>query len=363
MGAEPQATVARARHDSPEQKHEDCDEGEGNTATYDLPPGSSLKRLASDLKSLGIVRSALWFELRLRFHGMPVHAGEYEVSKELTTTQLIQLFTQGLVKRYNLTVIEGTRLDQLQLKLEASQGFQITLHSPEAIAQFLRLSQATPEGWFFPETYQYVKGMTDKQFYQKAFQLMNLKLEKAWAERDPNIQLKTPYELLIFASIIQKETSLPEEMPFVSGVLQRRLAKKMRLQTDPTVIYGLGPTFQDRLRKRDLQKDTPYNTYTRFGLPPTPIAFPGWDALWAAAHPASGNTYYFVAKGDGSHYFSATLPEHQKAVYHSLQHRLLPRYCTGLAPFEAGNGALQQGWGTLGIGCMSGEHYEPLYQF
>lgn len=322
--------------------------------TYDLPPGASVKQLAADLKNKGIIRFAFWLEWRLRFHGMPIQAGEYDVFIEDSTSHLIEVFTQGLVKRYNLTVIEGSKLDQLQSKLVETQKFQILLDSPEAIAAFLMLAQKNPEGWLFPETYQYVKGMTDKQFYQQAFQLMSLKLEAAWAGRDLSIQLKTPYELLILASIIQKETSLPDEMSLVSGVLHRRLAKKMRLQTDPTVIYGLGANFQGRLKKRDLQSDTPYNTYTRLGLPPTPIAFPGAAALWAAAHPVVGDTYYFVAKGDGSHYFSSTLVGHQKAVRRYWEHRLRAPYCIGLGPFESGHGAMMLGWGALRLGCLAG---------
>lgn len=328
--------------------------GPQSVVLYDLPSGTSIKNLAVSLKALGIIRSKYWFEWRLRWVGLPVYAGEYELSTALSTTELIDLFTEGHVKRYNVTIIEGSSFFQLQTKIKESQKCQITLQTPQAVAQFLKIINRypDPEGWLFPDTYQVVKGMTDKQFYQRAFDAMKQVLELTWKERDPTIQIKTPYELLILASIIQKETALAEEMPLISGVLQRRLLKKMRLQTDPTVIYGLGPEFAVRLRKKDLQKDTPYNTYTRFGLPPTPIAFPGKAALMAAAHPSPGNTYYFVAKGDGSHYFSASLLEHQKAVYHSLRARSKPRYCQGLGPFEAGKGALKQGWGMLNTGCM-----------
>ncbi|MDH3354991.1 MAG: endolytic transglycosylase MltG, partial [Chromatiales bacterium] len=163
-------------------------------------------------------------------------------------------------------------------------------------------------------TYRFPKGMSDREFLRRSYQMMTRFLEEAWVERDKNIPLKTPYEALILASIIEKETGKASERPEIAGVFIRRLKKRMRLQTDPTVIYGLGDSFDGNIKRRHLTEDTPYNTYTRRGLPPTPIAMPGREAILAALHPAAGDAIYFVSKGDGSHYFSATLNEHNNAV-------------------------------------------------
>jgi UPF0755 protein len=227
---------------------------------------------------------------------------------------LIQQFTRGYVKSYSITLVEGWRFSQFSDIVSRQLCLTHQLTSQEAITHMLHLPVHHPEGWFFPDTYQYTKGMSDEALYRKAHRRMVQKLEEAWAARDPTITLKNPYELLILASIIEKETAIRAEMTKISGVFHRRLLKNMRLQTDPTVIYGLGDTYTGRLRKKDLLKDTPYNTYTRTGLPPTPIAMPSWEALYAAAHPELGEAYYFVAKGDGSHHFSATLKEHQAAI-------------------------------------------------
>ena len=285
-----------------------------NTLTYDLLPGTSIQQLSRDLEHLGIVKSAWWLSLRFRFHGKPMQAGEYEIDPKASLAHLVQQFTRGYVKGYYVTLVEGWRFSQFSDIISRQPLLIHQLTSPEIITETLHLPVHHPEGWFFPDTYQYTKGMSDEALYRQAHHRMLQKLEEAWTTRDSQLTLKNPYELLILASIIEKETAVQVEMPKISGVFHRRLLKNMRLQTDPTVIYGLGNTYTGRLHKKDLLKDTPYNTYTRTGLPPTPIAMPSWDALSAAAHPEPGDTYYFVAKGDGSHHFSATLSEHQAAI-------------------------------------------------
>jgi UPF0755 protein len=178
----------------------------------------------------------------------------------------------------------------------------------------LALPDSDPEGQFLPDTYLFPDETTDIQFLLRAFKASESYLSEKWSHRDENLPLKSPYEALILASIVEKETAKADERPTIAGVFIRRLNKGMRLQTDPTVIYGMGEQFDGNIRRRDLKADTPYNTYTRFGLPPTPIALPGRAAIDAVLHPASGKSLYFVAKGDGSHQFSATLKEHNQAV-------------------------------------------------
>jgi UPF0755 protein len=178
----------------------------------------------------------------------------------------------------------------------------------------LGLAGEHPEGRFFPDTYYYTRGMSDVQLLQRAYQTMTQFLARAWQERDPDLPYQKPYEALIMASIIEKETGAPDERRQIAGVFVRRLQKHMRLQTDPTVIYGIGADFDGNLRRRDLTTDTPYNTYRRRGLPPSPIAMPGAEAIIAALHPDDSDKLYFVARGDGSHYFSATIEEHNRAV-------------------------------------------------
>ncbi len=295
--------------------------------THDVLPGTSIKKLARELKEEKLIPYAFWLEWRLRWQGKPILAGEYEVSPELSTSQLIRMFTEGLVKQYKISIIDGWRVGQLLEQLpHLAPNLEQTITSPQALAQALSCvsSPFTPleqaEGWLFPETYYYTKGMRDRDLYGRAYHYMVSQLLDIWAHRDAkSMVLRTPYELLILASIIEKETALPDEMPKISGVFHRRLQKKMRLQADATVIYGLGASYTGVLKKKDLLKDTPYNSYTRSGLPPTPIAIPSRVALVAAAHPEDGEDYYFVALGDGTHVFSKTLEAHQMAVRQYIQ--------------------------------------------
>jgi UPF0755 protein len=213
--------------------------------------------------------------------------------------------------------VEGWTFKQFVAALEANPVLihQIDLadnDSRDSVAAFLGLEH--PEGWFLPETYQFTRGDSDRDILARSHAAMVQALDEAWSFRDDELPIDSPYELLILASIIEKETALDAERPLVAGVFVRRLKKGMRLQTDPTVIYGMGDAFDGDIRRRDLQTDTAYNTYTRSGLPPTPIAMPGWKSLAAAARPANGEALYFVADGKGGHTFSATLEDHQQAV-------------------------------------------------
>jgi UPF0755 protein len=191
-----------------------------------------------------------------------------------------------------------------------------TLQAPDArqLMLELELDKAHAEGWFFPDTYHFVRGTTDKDLLQRAYASMRSQLEEQWQQREEGLPYRRPYEALIMASIIEKETGIPEEREQIAGVFVRRLQKGMRLQTDPTVIYGIGESYDGNIRLRDLRTDTPYNTYTRSGLPPTPIAMPGLAAIRAALHPAAGDSLYFVASGGGAHVFSSTLEQHNEAV-------------------------------------------------
>ena len=201
-------------------------------------------------------------------------------------------------------------------QLEGSRELQITLKglSNAEVLKRIGATEPNPEGLFFPDTYRFSAGSSDLDLLKKSYRLMQQKLAEAWAQRDTSLPYRNAYEALIMASIIEKETGKAEERPLIGSVFTNRLRIPMRLQTDPTVIYGMGQRFDGNIRRRDLTADTPYNTYTRDGLPPTPIAMPGWGSLLAAVKPAQSDRLYFVSKGDGSHYFSRSLDEHNRAV-------------------------------------------------
>jgi len=233
---------------------------------------------------------------------------------------------EGRVKLHALTIIEGWTVKELLSALRQNSAITITLDAVEALdtsalVRQLNLDINSPEGWFFPDTYLFARGTTDANLLREAHENMQRQLSAAWEERSVDLPFSTPYEALILASIVERETALESERRQVAGVFTRRLQLGMRLQTDPTVIFGLGDTFDGNLTRRHLKTDTVYNTYTRKGLPPTPIALPGAGALIAAMSPDSGNTLYFVATGkeDGSHYFSETLEEHNAAVARYLR--------------------------------------------
>ena len=222
----------------------------------------------------------------------------------------------GDVVTIAITFVEGITFAEMREHVERTQQLQMTLKglSNADVLKKIGATEASPEGLFFPDTYRFSAGTTDLDLLKKSYGMMQQKLAQAWAQREAGLPYKSPYEALIMASIIEKETGRADERPLIGAVFTNRLKIPMRLQTDPTVIYGMGQRFDGNIRRRDLTTDTPYNTYTRDGLPPTPIAMPGWSALLAAVKPAQSDKLYFVAKGDGSHFFSSSLDEHNRAV-------------------------------------------------
>ena len=290
----------------------------------EVPQGASLARIASRLQAAGVVRHARLFEWYGRATGVAgqVRAGEYRIPARSTPRQVMAQLVGGEVVLHSLTIVEGWTFRQMRAAIEAHPAVRVTTDGLSGEEIMARLGQPDqhPEGWFLPETYRFPLGTADLEIMRLAHEAMRRALEAAWAQRRDPLPLESPYEALILASIIEKESGLADERPQIAGVFVRRLERGMRLQTDPTVIYGAGPDFEGRLRRVHLDTDTPYNTYTRAGLPPTPIALPGRSALLAAVQPADGKALFFVATGhpDGSHVFSETLEEHNRAVQRYL---------------------------------------------
>ncbi|MDJ0748651.1 MAG: endolytic transglycosylase MltG [Woeseiaceae bacterium] len=289
-------------------------------ATFIVEPGSSFSAVARDLVDSGFVQSYFWLRLTARLTGAEnaIKAGEYHIEAGTNAYQLLLMFEKGAVQLHSFTIIEGWNRYDLLAGLHASEVIDASMTDEDwpAFLQKLGATETNPEGLFLPETYHFPRNSTDREILQQAYELMQEVLAEEWRSRGGETLVQTPYEALILASIIEKETARADERQRIAGVFTRRLAKRMRLQTDPTVIYGIGPGFNGNLTRKDLRTDTPYNTYTRHGLPPTPIAMPGAAAIQAALHPADGEELYFVATGlgDGSHKFSKTREEHEAAV-------------------------------------------------
>jgi len=286
-----------------------------------IEPGSSGSTIIKHLTGAGFTRDSWQWRLLMRLEPPAIKTGEYQLDPGITPRELLQLLSSGAVVQYRFTLVEGWTFRQLLQALANDDVLKNTLErvtnetGDETVAAVISsLDVDHPEGWFFPETYQYTRGDSDADILDRAHTAMEKELGSAWESRKDDLPLNSPYELLILASIIEKETGKEEERGQIAGVFIRRLQKGMRLQTDPTVIYGMGDSFDGNIRRHDLKSDTPYNTYTRSGLPPTPIAMPGRASLLAAARPAAGDVLYFVADGTGGHTFSATLQEHQQAV-------------------------------------------------
>jgi UPF0755 protein len=277
--------------------------------------GSNLTRVLNQLEAAGVIPSAFDLRLYSRFNQglMSLQAGEYLLQSGLNGRTLLRKLASGDVLYHQLRLLEGWTIAQALAEVQKNEAVVVTLRDVEELRQKLGLASAG-EGEFFPDTYSFVRGTTDLELLKQAHALMSKELAQVWAERDSGLPYANEYEMLTMASIIEKETGLAAERPQIAGVFVRRLQQGMRLQTDPTVIYGLGATFDGNLTRAQLQADTPWNTYTRDGLPPTPIALPGRASLLASAHPDSSAALFFVAKGDGSHQFSATLQEHNDAV-------------------------------------------------
>ena len=286
--------------------------------TFTIKSGSNIKTIAHQLSLERIIDDPWLFILLAKIKGVEtsVRAGEYRLQQSQSPVDLIELFTKGRSIQYSFTIIEGWTFRQMMQELQHHPVIENKLKgkSNEEIMTAIGYQGQHPEGMFFPDTYSFPKGTSDIEFLKRAYQMMQTQLQREWEDRAADLPITSSYEALILASIIEKETGVAYERPLIASVFTQRLRKKMRLQTDPTVIYGLGETFDGNIRYRDLKKDTPYNTYLRKGLTPTPIALPGLDAIKAALHPADNEALYFVAKGDGTHYFSKTLDEHNKAV-------------------------------------------------
>ncbi len=285
---------------------------------YTVRRGASIDSIAQDLAARGWLSQPLYWRVYGRLSGLAgrIQAGEYRLEQAITPRRLLDDMVTGRVVQYSLTVVEGWTFRQLLDALWAHDKIESGLRGLDDADIMARLGQPDEhaEGWFFPDTYRFPAGTSDLAFLRRAHQAMQRELDAAWELRQDDLMLDTPYQALIMASIIEKETGLSGERREVSGVFDRRLRRGMLLQTDPTVIYGLGEEFDGRLLRVHLVRDTPYNTYTRPGLPPTPIALPGRASLRAAVAPADGDTLYFVANGEGGHVFSRTLDEHNRAV-------------------------------------------------
>jgi len=290
----------------------------GQQLNYQLPAGASLNQLAYDLQRRGIIERPRFFILlgRELDAARRLQAGEYVLARGMTPRNLLEMMVAGRVIQHELTLIEGENFREMLQRIQAHPVIEVTLNGLDGAAIMERLGHPGmhPEGRFLPDTYFFPRDTTDLAFLQRVYAAMAVQLAKAWEERADGLPFETPEQALILASIVEKETGRAQERPQIAGVFVRRLQKGMKLQTDPTVIYGMGDGFDGNLRLRDLRKDTPYNTYTRYGLPPTPIAMPGSDAIRAVLHPAAGDSLYFVSMGDGRHYFSGTLKEHNLAV-------------------------------------------------
>jgi UPF0755 protein len=288
------------------------------TAYFEIAKGEGLSRIAHGLEVRGIVAKPLWFEALAFARGVQkrLKYGEYEIPPGTTPQDLLEMFAAGRVRQHAVTVVEGWTFADMLTAFARHPALvtEVSGKPPGDIMALLGAPGQSPEGRFFPDTYFVTKGTTDLEVLKRAYGKMRAVLEQEWRSRTEPLPLNSPYEALTLASIVEKETARSEELPMVAGVFLRRLASGMRLQTDPTVIYGMGAGFTGNIRKEDLLRDTPYNTYTRRGLPPTPIALPGLPAIRAALHPDNGTSLYFVARGDGTHVFSTTLEEHQRAV-------------------------------------------------
>ena len=285
---------------------------------FDLKQGSSLKSVAREMRQAGLLGQDwpfVWLA-RLRGQSAQLKAGSYALDHAISPLELLEVITKGEVTQRQVSIIEGWTFKQLRAMLNASSDItHDTLNLTDAeILQRINATEAHPEGLFFPDTYYFAAGSSDLRIFKRAYQNMQQHLQAVWLARAPDLPLQTPYQALILASIVEKETGTPGDRAMIAGVFVNRLRKGMLLQTDPTVIYGLGEKFDGNLRKRDLLADTTYNTYTRGGLTPTPIALPGLAALQATLHPAQTDALYFVARGDGSSQFSSSLTTHNRAV-------------------------------------------------
>ena len=298
---------------------------------YKVAPGRSFAHVANELAAQGVVAHPKILARYARWSGQAaaVKAGEYEITPGITARELLTKMVNGQVLLHSFTIVDGWRVQEMLEALRRNPDVAVTLPAgtPVAVAASLMEKLGAPgvnaEGQFLPETYRFVLGTTDIELLRQAHSALTRELQAAWAERESDLPLHDANELLIMASIIQKESGIPQEIPKIAGLYLHRLSIGMRLQADPTVIYGMGEHYDGDIRSVDLRTDGPYNTYTRVGLPPTPIALPGAAVIRATAHPEKTDAVYFVAstKGDGTHVFSATLEQHNAAVAAYVAHQ------------------------------------------
>jgi peptidoglycan lytic transglycosylase G len=285
---------------------------------FTVEQGMSFSELNKKLQSENILENGRYLEVLARHSNRAgkIKTGEYNLMPGLLPEDLLVLFVSGKVVQYSMAIIEGWQIHEVleAIKLNDDLEKKLQSYNPDNLMKELGYEEAIAEGLFFPDTYHFPKGTSDIDFLKRAYDQLQIVLNEEWENRAPDLPYKTPYEALIMASIIEKETGLASERKAIAGVFVRRLNKNMKLQTDPTVIYAMGRQFNGNIRKKDLNIDSPYNTYRYKGLPPSPISLVGREAIHAALHPEDGKALYFVAKGDGSHYFSENLAEHNRAV-------------------------------------------------
>ena len=289
-----------------------------NAVAFNIKPGSTIRSASRQMQQAGVPIHSLLFEALARLQGKAnsLKAGSYELSTNETPRDLLNKLVEGRFSLTSLSIIEGWTFRQMRNAVNAHPEIShdsLTLSDKE-LMKAIGSEYEYPEGLFFPDTYRFAKNSSDIQVFRLAHQAMLSRLDEVWKKRAENLPYKTPYEVLTMASIVEKETGQASERGMIASVFVNRLKVGMLLQTDPTVIYGMGDQFKGNIRKRDLTTDTPYNTYTRTGLPPTPIALPGMDSLKAAVNPEPSKAYYFVARGNGTSQFSESLSEHNRAV-------------------------------------------------
>jgi len=282
----------------------------------DFPKGQAATIFFRNLNHQQIIDDSRWITLyaKLTGKGRLAQAGEYELTPDMSVLDVLFLINSGKSVTYNVTLVEGHTVKESLLRLQQHEKLNYDLPADwQDLMPFLGL-EGHPEGRFFPDTYSFTSGTRASEILARAQMRLERVLAEEWQQRAQNLPYKDKYQALVMASIVEKETAVPSEREQIAGVFVRRLQKNMRLETDPTVIYGMGDAYQGNIRRKDLRTKTPYNTYRIKGLPPTPIALVGREAIHAAVHPADGETLYFVAMGDGRHYFSKTLDEHNRAV-------------------------------------------------
>lgn len=291
---------------------------EGEPLPFSITPGNGVAAASQEIARAGVPVNAFLFSTLARVTGKAsrIKAGSYELKPGTSPRALVDQLVRGEFAQESLTIIEGWTFRQMRQAIAASKSLKHDTDHLSDSELMARISTEfkSPEGLFFPDTYLFAKGSSDLQIYKQAHELLMNRLAAAWEKRDASLPYKTPYEALIMASIVEKETGQKSERSMIAGVFVNRLKQGMMLQTDPTVIYGMGSNYAGNIRKKDLETDTPYNTYTRSGLPPTPIALPGVQSLAAALGPAKTNALYFVSRGDGTSKFSDNLSDHNKAV-------------------------------------------------